>query len=202
LPGTNSPPEPKEERAMELFNCEAVGSNTIGGGVDLPPSTLNEHIRRFDVNHKTMKYTEDEVREILRTGEGLEALITDGSRVAREQAAFYVAERFSANAMYETVASCEHEKEIEKLKGEIWDLSFKKPTKEFVLEYDENGIPDMQPVWETLDAVVKAMHTMEGLYKKALRQTDEEWLKEKNHRIYDVQAEVEEKNLSIAELAA
>src|SRR5262249_48576144 len=29
---------------MELFNWVAVGSNTTGGGVDLPPSTLNESI--------------------------------------------------------------------------------------------------------------------------------------------------------------
>src|SRR5262249_8265386 len=34
---------------MELFNWEAVGSNTTGGGVDLPPSTLNEHTRRFEM---------------------------------------------------------------------------------------------------------------------------------------------------------
>jgi hypothetical protein len=33
---------------MELFNWEAVGSNTTGGGVELPPSTLNELMRRFD----------------------------------------------------------------------------------------------------------------------------------------------------------
>jgi len=181
------------------------------GGVALPLSTLNEHSRRFDVNHKTMKYTDDEVREILRTGEGLEALLTDGERKVRDQVATRVAEQYRAKEVH--TIPCTHAEEIQKLRWEhyqetqklnsqIWDLSFKKPTKEFVLEYDENGIPDMNPVWETLDAVVKAMHTMEDLYKKALSKTDEEWLEEKNHRIYDLQDEVEEKNRRLAELEA
>jgi chromosome segregation ATPase len=165
------------------------------------------------MNHKTLKYSEDEVREILNTGEGLAALILDGSRVAREQAAHHIAKRYSANAAYETITSCSHEdenkklrwehfQETQKLNSQIWDLSFKKPTKEFVLEYDENGIPDMEPVWDTLNAVVNAFEAMQTAYEKALSKTHDEVVEEKNDTISDLQDELQEKDQRIAELEA
>jgi hypothetical protein len=65
---------------------EAVGSNTTGGGVDLPPSTLSESIGGSKMaNHKAEDFTTKEIEELVDSGDYRKVLMF-GTLKSRELA--------------------------------------------------------------------------------------------------------------------